>query len=505
MPQAEKSKTPAIEMRGIKKAVGGVQALRDVDFALMPGEIHGLVGENGAGKSTLMKILSGAVRKDTGKVLLDGKEVEISTPIDSRRLGIGIIYQEFALAPDLTVAENVYISRLPNKALVNWKKLVSDTRELLDRLGFDIDPLARVGNLSVAYQQVVEIAKALSENVKVLILDEPSAVLAPADLERLFQILQLLKEHGVAIVYISHRLDEIFTITENVTAMKDGAVTGNFVTAEINQDQLISAMIGRELTAMFPKRHAVVEGEVLRVEGLSNDKLHDVSFTVKAGEVLGLAGLVGSGRTEIARAVYADDPRTAGKIINDGKEVHAKHPSDSVRAGIGFVPEDRKAQGTILNMSIRENSTMSALNKISGRLGVIKRKTERVMVDDLIKRLAIKTDNMNNPVSSLSGGNQQKVVLAKWFASQFRVMILDEPTRGVDVGAKYEIYQLINTLAEEGLAVLMISSELVELIGTCDRVLVVRNGMINGELTGRDITEEQMMRYAIQDRAEGEN
>ncbi len=490
--------TPSVEMQGISKFYGGVEALKAVDFSVNPGEIHGLVGENGAGKSTLMKILSGAVKKDAGTVLLSGEKVDIKSPSDSRRLGIGIIYQEFALAPDLTVAENVYISRLPQSRLVNWRKLTADTRELLARLGFDIDPLARVGSLSVAYQQVVEIAKALSENVKVLILDEPSAVLAPSDLERLFKILGLLREQGVSIVYISHRLEEIFAITDRVTAMKDGSVTGRFKTSEINQDTLIAAMIGRELTALYPKRNAVRGPVVLKVEGLVNEKVAGVSFEIHAGEVLGLAGLVGSGRTEIARAIFGADPRLGGRVYVDGVEMRAHHPKDAVAAGIGLVPEDRKGQGALLRMSIRENATMASLKKVSGVWGVIKGRKERNVVGDLVKRLAIKTDNMDNPVSSLSGGNQQKVVLAKWFASQFRVMILDEPTRGVDVGAKYEIYELINSLAESGLAVLVISSELLELIGICDRVLVIRNGQVTGELTGDEITEEQMMRYAIQ-------
>ncbi|MCC8166269.1 MAG: sugar ABC transporter ATP-binding protein [Planctomycetes bacterium] len=489
--------TPCVEMKNIRKRYGGVEALKSVDFSIMPGEIRGLVGENGAGKSTLMKILSGAVRKDSGTILMSGKEVDIHSPISSRNHGIGIIYQEFALAPDLTVSENVYLSRLPQTPVLNWKKLVADTRELMDRLGFSINPLARVGSLSVAYQQVVEIAKALSEKVKVLILDEPSAVLAPADLEQLFQILKTLKEHGVSIVYISHRLEEIFAITDRVTAMKDGAVTAEFVTAETNQDALIAAMIGRELTSLFPKRNATIGDVALKVEDLANDKVAGVSLEVRAGEVLGLAGLVGSGRTEIARAVFAEDPRTEGKIWVKGKEIHPYHPRDAVRAGIGLVPEDRKSHGALLSMSIRENATMATLRKVSGPLGVIKRKSERSVVRDLITRLTIKTDNMDNPVSSLSGGNQQKVVLAKWLAAKFTVMILDEPTRGVDVGAKYEIYELINELAESGLAVLMISSELTELIGMCDRVLVIRDGAVSGELTGADITEENMMRYAI--------
>ncbi len=488
---------PSVEMKNICKRYGGVEALKSVSFKVFPGEICGLVGENGAGKSTLMKILSGAVRKDSGDIFLFGNEVDIHSPIGSRNLGVGIIYQEFALAPDLTVAENVFISRLPQTPVINWKKLVSDTKELMDRLGFDINPLARVGSLSVAYQQVVEIAKALSENVKILILDEPSAVLAPADLERLFQILRMLREQGVSIVYISHRLDEIFTITSRVVAMKDGAVTAEFVTADTNQDALIAAMIGRELTSLFPERNAIIGETVLKVQNLANDKVHGVNLEIKAGEVLGLAGLVGSGRTEIARAIFAEDPRSEGRIWLDGKEIHPYHPKDAVRAGIGLVPEDRKGQGALLSMSIRENATMATLRKISGPLGVIKRKSERTVVDNLIKRLTIKTGNMDNPVSSLSGGNQQKVVLAKWLAANFKVMILDEPTRGVDVGAKYEIYELINKLAESGMAVLMISSELLEMIGMCDRVLVVRNGMVNGELAGADITEENMMRYAI--------
>jgi len=491
--------TYRVEMLGITKSFGGVRALNDVSFRVRPGEIHALVGENGAGKSTLMKILSGAYQKDAGRILIDGEPVEITSPYRGRKLGLAIIYQEFALAPDLTVAENIYLDHLSSrKGLINWRQLNRNASELLQSLGFDINPRSIVADLSVAYQQVVEITKALSEKAKILILDEPTAVLAPREVEHLFAILRRLKEQDVSIIYISHRLEEVFRIADTITVIKDGSVTGTVNPAEVTTNDVINLMIGRRLTMMFPGRDVEIGREVFSVESLARgNKVRDVSFSVRAGEVLGIAGLVGAGRTETVRAIFAADRKDRGTIRLYGQALKINSPADAVKAGIGFVPEDRKEQGVVLSMSVRSNVTMPRLSSFTNRLGIIKQRLEKKTTGELIKKLAIKTRNTESPVASLSGGNQQKVVLAKWFGTECKVIILDEPTRGVDVGAKVEIYNLINEFAARGLAVIVISSEMIELIGICDRVIVLKEGAIQRILDKSELSEENIMRAAI--------
>ena len=488
-----------VEMTDITKSFGGVHALKDVSFKVRPGQIHALVGENGAGKSTLMKILSGAYQKDSGNITIDGGEVSITNPHMGRKSGIAIIYQEFALAPDLTVAENIYLDHLGSrKGFINWSRLYRDAGEVIKSVGFDINPRSKVGDLTVAYRQVVEITKALSEKAKILILDEPTAVLAPRETEQLFEVLKKLKQQGVSIIYISHRLDEIFRIADIVTVIKDGVVTGTVNPADVNTDDIISMMIGRKLTAMFPKRDCQIGEEIFGVENLTRGKeVRNVSFSVRAGEVLGVAGLVGAGRTETMRAIFGADPKDAGKITLDGRCLRIKSPTDAVRAGIGLLPEDRKEQGTILAMSVRKNVTMPSLWSRFARFGFIKQTREKKKTQDLIEKLAIKTNSTETDVTDLSGGNQQKVVLAKWLGTDCRVIILDEPTRGVDVGAKVEIYNLINELAAAGLAIIVISSEMMEVIGICDRALVMREGRIQGILEKDELTEENIMTLAI--------
>jgi len=488
-----------VEMTDITKSFGGVHALRDVSFKVRPGEIHALVGENGAGKSTLMKILSGAYQKDAGNIKIDGKEVNITNPHMGRKSGIAIIYQEFALAPDLTVAENIYLDHLGSKkGFINWSRLYRDADELIKSIGFDINPRSIIADLTVAYRQVVEITKALSENAKILILDEPTAVLAPRETEQLFEVLRKLKQQDVSVIYISHRLDEIFKVADIITVIKDGAVTGTVNPADVNTDDIISMMIGRKLAAMFPKRDCRIGEEIFGVENLSRGKeVRNVSFSVRAGEVLGIAGLVGAGRTETMRAIFGADPKDAGRITLDGRPLRINSPTDAVRAGIGFLPEDRKEQGTIGSMSIRKNVTMPSLWSRFARFGFIKQAKEKKTTQDLIEKLAIKTNSTETDVTDLSGGNQQKVVLAKWLGTDCRVIILDEPTRGVDVGAKVEIYNLINELAAAGLAIIVISSEMMEVIGICDRVLVMREGQIQGILEKSELTEENIMTLAI--------
>ncbi|MHC4264660.1 MAG: sugar ABC transporter ATP-binding protein [Planctomycetota bacterium] len=491
--------TLSVEMESITKSFGGVHALKDVDFRAREGHVHALVGENGAGKSTLMKILSGAYQKDDGQIKIDGEVVNIPNPHAGRKLGIAIIYQEFALAPDLTVAENIYLDHLSGRrGFINWNALYRNAGELISSLGFNINPRSKVEDLSVAYQQVVEITKALSEDAKILILDEPTAVLAPREVERLFEVLRRLKAQGVSIVYISHRLDEVFQIADKITVLRDGEVSGAVRREEASTDDIINLMIGRKLTTMFPKRECEIGEEVFKVEGLNRGReVRDVTFEVRAGEVVGIAGLVGSGRTETVRAIFGADKKDSGKIWLKGKPLKITSPKRAVQSGIGLVPEDRKGQGTILSMSIRENVTMSSIWKIMGKVGIIRARKEKEITENLIRKLAIKSRGTESKVSDLSGGNQQKVVLAKWFGTECEVIILDEPTRGVDVGAKVEIYNLINELAARGLGVIVISSEMIEIIGICDRVIVMREGSIEAILGKDELTEENIMRPAI--------
>lgn len=491
--------TYKVEMIRIKKSFGGVEALKSVDFKVKRGEVHALVGENGAGKSTLMKILSGVYQKDSGTVRINGKEVEITDPHKSRELGIGIIYQELVLAPHLTVAENIFIGDMGDKwGLINYKNLYRKADELIKEIGFDFSSKTLVGELSVAYQQVVEIAKALSREADILVLDEPTAVLAPKEVEKLFDILVNLKKRGVSIIYISHRLEEVFKISDTITVLKDGCSINTYSTQNVTKDLIIRDMIGRKLEGLFPGRPRSEGEELLRVENLCmGRKVRNVSFSLKAGEVLGIAGLVGSGRTELARALFGADRKESGRIYLQGKEINISSPEDAVRYGIGFVPESRKEQGIILGLPISQNITLPKIKEVVYALGIINMKKEKDNSYRLMNDLNIKADSPETHVMALSGGNQQKVVLAKWFNADCKVMILDEPTRGVDVGAKYEIYTLINELSKKGIGVIMISSEMAEIIGMCDRTIVMRDGRIQGELGRDELSEEKIMTLAI--------
>lgn len=484
-----------VKMLGIKKSFGGVKALRGVDFSLRPGEIHALVGENGAGKSTLMKILSGAYTLDSGEILIDGAPVVIGTPRKGKELGIGTVYQEFELAGDLTVAENIFIDRI--KGIVRWKKLFEDAREIMLKLGFDIDVKSLVKENSVAYKQVVEIAKVLSSNANILILDEPTAVLTPSETEKLFATLKSLKAHGVSVVYISHRLDEVFAIADSISIMRDGEVTGGGRISDFTVDSVVELMIGRKLSTMYPARSAGIGGELLRVEHLSGDVFSDVSFSLRKGEILGVFGLVGSGRTEIVRAIFGVDAVKGGKVFIEERETHNRTPYHGRKHGIALIPENRKEQGLVLDMPVKYNVTMPNIKKVSGALGVISQKKEDALVEALVKKLDVKTASINHKVQNLSGGNQQKVVISKWFDTDSKVIIMDEPTRGVDVGAKVEIYNIMNELAERGVGILMISSELNEILGMCDRVLVIDKGRQKGELEKEEISEMSIMKLVV--------
>jgi ribose transport system ATP-binding protein len=487
---------PLLTLTGISKNFGGVQALRGVDFDVRAGEVHALVGENGAGKSTMMKIIAGNHMPSAGTIHLEGEEMRFRNPHDALVRGIALIHQETALAPDLTVAENVMICHLPG--LIRWGDLYRRAAQLIKSLGFDIDPAAPVSSLSTAHRQIVEIAKALSLNVKMLVLDEPTASLAPSDASRLLEILRDLRERGVAMVYISHRLHEVFDIADRITVLKDGEKVSTVTPTEVDMDGLIRLMVGRPLAALFPKREGVVIGNVLlKVDALTRKGVVDnVSLAVRAGEVVGLGGLIGSGRTELVRMIFGADRPSSGTVSIDGHSVTPKSTGAGVAAGIGLVPEDRKAQGAVLTMPIRVNSTMARLSDVSG-FGFLRLARERQTVAQLMKRLQIKARDMDADVSTLSGGNQQKVVLAKWFHAHGRVIILDEPTRGVDVGAKAEIYTLINTLAAQGMAIVVVSSEHAELMGLCDRILVMGGGRLCGQLDPPDYSEEAIVAMSL--------
>ena len=495
----QRSRIPSVEMIGISKKFGGVQALKDVTFNLRPGEVHALVGENGAGKSTLMKILSGAVRRDQGLVRIGGQDAEIVSPHTARAFGIRVIYQELVLAPDLTVAENISLGQLGS--LVDWAGIRAKAKAILNDLGFSIDPGELVRRLPISLQQVVEVAKALSTETKVLVLDEPTAVLPPKDADRLLQLVRTLAGRGVSVIYISHRLEEVFAIADRVTVLKDGQTVATRNISEVTPSALIDLMIGRPITQLFPKSNRIPGVEVLRVEDLHRGPtVRGVSFTLRAGEILGIAGLVGSGRTETVRALFGADRLTSGAIYLQGKRINIRSPKDAVKAGIALIPEDRKTQGVVLDLPIRENMTLPSLNGFTSWFGIIPRRRERTFVDQRIRELRIRTPTGEAPTVSLSGGNQQKVVLAKWMSERFKVILFDEPTRGVDVGAKAEIYQLIEQLAERGVALAIISSELLEIIGLSDRVLVMNRGRATGLLDKEQISERNIMELAFSNR-----
>jgi ribose transport system ATP-binding protein len=489
-----------VEMQNICKIFGGVKALQNVCIQIKPGEIHAIVGENGAGKSTLMKILSGAYTRDSGDIYVGGKKANINNPKDGIDHGISVIYQEFALIGSLTVAENIFIDKLgENGRFINWKKLREKAKNVLDSLGFGHIPANKVvSELSVAHQQVVEICKALARESSVLILDEPTAVLATSEAEQLFKLLEDLRAKGVAIVYISHRLEEIFKLSDRITVMKDGTYVGTYETSTLDDKKLVNLMIGRTLESYFPARETHIGETLLKVENISSGKaVRNVSFEVRAGEVLGISGLVGSGRTETVRAIFGADPLDGGRVILGGKAIKVKSPMSAVKQGIGLLPEDRKAHGVLLKMPIRTNITLTRLKSFTGPFGIISRKKETAYIDGMVKKLAIKVGSIDNNVNSLSGGNQQKVAISKLLAADCKVLILDEPTRGVDVGAKIEIYKIINALVEQQYAVIMISSEMMEIIGMCDRAVVMRGGCVAGELMKEQLTEENLINYSM--------
>ncbi|MDR3295769.1 MAG: sugar ABC transporter ATP-binding protein [Clostridiales Family XIII bacterium] len=491
----------AVEMKGIYKSFEGVHALTDVQLSVRPGEIHALMGENGAGKSTLIKVLSGAHQADAGEIFIKGEKVDIKNTKDGNDNGVSVIYQEFALVPHLSVAENIFIDEFGFQIKrINWIRLHRRAKEALEAVGFgDIDPRTPVRELSVAYQQVVEICKALTRNAEILVLDEPTAVLTNKEVDKLFALILDLKKSGVAIIYISHRLEEIFRISDRITVFKDGKYVDTVNTADMQPKSLVSMMIGRDLASFFPQRTESKFGDVvLKVENVSAGRMvQDVSFELRAGEVLGLSGLVGAGRTETIRAILGVDKMERGKVSLYGKEIRLKSAKDAFDRGIGFLPEDRKNQGVLLRMPIKYNITLSSIKKISAFFGWLLQKAETVFALDMQEKVGIKTDNLQHNVNSLSGGNQQKVAIARILASDSTILILDEPTRGVDVGAKMEIFKLVNELVYQNYAILMISSEMIEIIGMCDRAVVFREGKSVGVVNKADMTEETLIHYAM--------
>ncbi len=488
--------TPALQMKGITKTFPGVRALSDVGFEVRRGEVHALLGENGAGKSTLMKILAGAQPMDSGEILIDGKPVHITSPQKAMELGISIIYQEFNLVPYLNAAENIYLGREPKAAIpgfVDFSTMYSEAQKVIDNLGVKLNVRTPVNRLSVAQQQMVEIGKATSRNATIIAMDEPSATLTDHELESLFALIHSLKEKGVSIIYISHRLEEIFQIADRVTVLRDGHYVGTKDVSELDKDEMIRMMVGRELKEKIPKQTCEIGDTALEVRSLNRKGvLEDINLKVRKGEVLGIAGLVGAGRTELARAIFGADPIDSGEIILDGKAVNIRSPRDAIRLGIGLVTEDRKSLGLILGMVVRENISLANLDALT-KLGFVNHREERRAALQFIEDLMIKTPSCEQQVQNLSGGNQQKVVLAKWLFTQSKVLIFDEPTRGIDVGSKVEIYQLMNRLAANGAAIIMISSELPEVLGMSDRIVVMHEGRITGELSREEATQEKIM------------
>ncbi len=492
---------PLLKLEGISKSFPGVRALHNVHMEVRKGEVHALLGENGAGKSTLMKILSGAYSRDTGEIYWEGQSITIHNPREAQDLGIGIIYQEFNLIPQLSIAENVWISREPFRnrrlQLLDWKEMRRRTQVLLDDLHLPLDPRRPVAGLGVAQQQMVEIAKALSLDAKLLIMDEPTSALSETEIKQLFTLIRRLKDRGVSVVFISHHMDEVFEICDRGTVLRDGEFIATVDLADATEDDIIRLMVGRNLDQQFPKMAPRRGEEALRVEGLNRDGLlHDINFSAYAGEILGIAGLVGAGRTELMRAVFGADPIDSGRVIIFGKETDVKSPQTAIRAGMGLLPEDRKQQGLVLMMSVLHNMSMASLDRLTSHL-LLRLGDERTQANGFVQKLRIMTPGINQQVQFLSGGNQQKVVLAKWLASQSKILIFDEPTRGIDVGAKIEVYNLMNSLVESGVAVIMVSSEMPELLGMSDRILVMHEGSIAAELSRQEATQEKVLAAAM--------
>lgn len=498
----DKDKNVVLSLRGITKTFPGVKALDDINLDFYAGEVHSICGENGAGKSTLMKILSGVYSLEEGEIYINGEKVTIKNPLDALNKGQSIIFQEFNLVDALSIAENIFLGRLSNKngTWIDWKELNSKAHELMLRVGYDIDPTTLIKDLSVAEKQMVEIAKALSYNSRVIIMDEPSATLTANEVEKLIKIVNDLRNDGVTVIYISHKLEEVMEISDRVSIMRDGKIISTYDIKDVNTNIIVEDMVGRTVDQEYPKRD-VIPGEdapvALEVRNLKRDGVfEDISFQLRKGEILGFAGLVGSGRTEIARALFGADKLDSGEIFINGKAVKINSPGAAIKNGIALLTEDRKMQGLHLNLSLSRNVTAANLKAVTKR-GFLQRAHEKDVCSDYIKALAIKTPSTEQKTINLSGGNQQKVVLAKWMFANSDIIILDEPTRGIDVGAKMEIYHLMNDMIAQGKSIIMISSELPELLAMSDRVMVIYEGHHKGTLVGEDITAENVMQTIL--------
>lgn len=489
---------PRLKLEHIYKAFPGVQAVQDVSLEVYGGEILALVGENGAGKSTLMNIVNGVVALDSGQIVLDGQAVQITSPRRALELGITMIHQELALIPELTVGQNIYLGREPRRfgGWINWQEVYRQAQQELDRLGIAVSARARVADLSIAERQLVEIAKALSYRARLIVLDEPTSSLTSRETETLFRLVRTLRQEGVALIYISHRLEEVFELADRIAVMRDGQLVAEGKVSEFTPNRLVQLMVGRELNEFFPKSSTQRGEPILKVVNLqAGREVRGVSFELRRGEIVGLAGLVGSGRTHVARVLFGAERLKQGEIWFEGKAVRIRSPRDAIRLGIGLVPEDRKAQGLFLKQSVRYNIGTALLERLS-RLSFLNFRALNQIVRNLVERLRVRTPSLNQQVRNLSGGNQQKVVISRWLALNPKVLILDEPTRGVDVGAKAEIHALMNELAAQGMAILMISSELPEVLGVSDRILVMREGKVVAELSREEATQDRIMQAA---------
>lgn len=489
-----------LELRHISKFFPGVQALKDVHFQLKPAEIHAIMGENGAGKSTLIKIITGVYHPDEGEILFNGQPIHFKSPLDAQRLGIAAVYQQVACFPDLSVLENIFLGHEsfdPLTRKIHWRELRKKAETLLQSLDADFSPSTTMGSLSIAQQQIVEIAKALSVDAKILIMDEPTAPLSRRECEDLYRITEGLRDKGVSIIFISHRIEDMYRLAERVTVLRDGHYVATWNVRGLEQTKLVQGMVGREITQYFPSRHAVIGDEIFRVEGLSRTGFFkDISFSVRRGEILALTGLVGAGRTEICESIYGISPRDAGRLFLEGREIAIHSPADALSYGIGYLPEDRMKQGLVLNWDLIRNITLASLKNFSRR-GFMQPSREKDIALRLTDNLKVKTSHIYAKASTLSGGNQQKLIVAKLLTSKLKLIILDEPTKGVDVGAKTEIYRIMNQLAEEGYGIIMVSSEMPEVIGMSDRIVVIREGRKSAEFDTSKATQESILEASM--------
>ena len=491
-----------LKMTEISKSFNGITVLKDVDFELKKGEVHALMGGNGAGKSTLMKILTGVYQLDKGKIEIEDQEVVIEKPQDAQANGVAMIFQEFSVIPSLTVSQNIFLNReiKKNNKLLDDKAMYVKTEELLKQLNVDINPNSIIENLSVGYWQMTEIAKALAQNAKILIMDEPTTTLSKNETETLFHLIEKLKQEGMSIIYISHRMDEIFRVSDTITVLRDGGNIITCPTSDLSMDMLVQHIVGKNMKNSFQWKHRTLQEDktVLEVKNLnSGTRVNGVNFSLKKGEILGIAGLMGSGRTELSRALFGIDPTKKGEILVNGQSVKIKSPQDAISAGIALVPEDRRVQGLVLSHEVKENMILPVLKRVS-KCGFINKSKVTNLSEKFVDKLNIKTDSIYKATNLLSGGNQQKIVLAKWLANEPNILILDEPTNGVDIGSKSEIIEIIRELADQGKSIIVISSELAELLAISDRIITMKNGKVTGELQRKEIETEEDLEHAIQ-------